>query len=105
MSMELRPIEYVCAIADHGSFTRAAAALEIAQPSLSEGIHRLERELGVKLFDRVGRGVRLSAAGAALLGPARQLLRDRDAVLAAVASVRDLTGGTLDLVALPTLAP
>jgi LysR family transcriptional regulator, carnitine catabolism transcriptional activator len=103
--MELRAVEYVCAVADNGSFTKAASALQIAQPSLSEGVRRLERELGVQLFDRVGRGVRLSPAGNALLGPARQLLRDRDAVLAAVASVRELRGGTLDLVALPTLAP
>ena len=101
--MELRPIEYVCAVVDHGSFTRAAAALDVAQPSLSEGVHRLERELGVHLFERAGRSVRLTAAGEALLGPARQLLRDRDAALDAVAAVRELRGGTLDLVALPTL--
>ena len=101
--MELRPIEYVCAVVDHGSFTRAAAALDVAQPSLSEGVHRLERELGVHLFERAGRTVRLTAAGEALLGPARQLLRDRDAALDAVAAVRELRRGTLDLVALPTL--
>ena len=88
---------------DHGSFTRAAAALDVAQPSLSEGVHRLERELGVHLFERAGRTVRLTAAGEALLGPARQLLRDRDAALDAVAAVRELRRGTLDLVALPTL--
>ena len=101
--MELRPIEYVCAVVDHGSFTRAAGALDVAQPSLSEGVHRLERELGVPLFERAGRTVRLTAAGEALLGPARQLLRDRDAALDAVAAVRELRRGTLDLVALPTL--
>ena len=101
--MELRPIEYVCAVVDHGSFTRAAAALDVAQPSLSEGVHRLERELGVHLFERAGRTVRLTAAGEALLGPARQLLRDRDAAVDAVAAVRELRSGTLDLVALPTL--
>ena len=101
--MELRPIEYVCAVVDHGSFTRAAAALDVAQPSLSEGVHRLERELGVHLFERAGRTVRLTAAGEALLGPARQLLRDRDAALDVVAAVRELRRGTLDLVALPTL--
>ena len=101
--MELRPVEYVCAVVDHGSFTRAAAALDVAQPSLSEGVHRLERELGVHLFERAGRTVRLTATGEALLGPARQLLRDRDAAIEAVAAVRELRSGTLDLVALPTL--
>jgi DNA-binding transcriptional LysR family regulator len=101
--MELRAAEYVCAVVDHGSFTKAAAALDIAQPSLSEGIRRLEAELGVRLFDRVGRSVRLSPAGQAFIGPARQLLRDREAALDAVAAVRELQHGTLDVVAIPTL--
>src|SRR5690606_25240600 len=59
---------------------------------------------GVRLFDRVGRGVRLTAAGSAFVGPARQLLRDRVEVEAAVAATRELHIGTLQLVALPTLA-
>ena len=102
--MDLRQVEYVVAVVDHGGFTRASTALHVAQPSLSQGIRRLEAELGVRLFDRVGRGVHLTAAGAAFLGPARQLLRDRVEVHAAVAATRDLQLGTLQLVSLPTLA-
>lgn len=101
--MEIRQVEYALAVVDWGGFTKAAAALDVAQPSLSEGVRRLENELGVRLFDRVGRTVALSAAGEAFLGPARQILRDRQAALDAVRSVRELRTGTLDLVALPTL--
>jgi LysR family carnitine catabolism transcriptional activator len=102
--MELRQIEYVLAVVDEGSFTRAAASLLVSQPSLSDGIRRLEAEIDVRLFHRLGRSVELTDAGHAFVGPARQLTRDRDAVLASVAGVRGLQSGTLDFVALSTLA-
>ena len=102
--MDLRQIEYVLAVVDRGSFTKAASSLDVSQPSLSDGIRRLESELGVRLFHRLGRSVELTDAGQAFVGPARQLTRDRDAVLESVATVRDLRSGTLDLVSLPTLA-
>jgi LysR family carnitine catabolism transcriptional activator len=102
--MELRQLRYVLAVVDHGGFTRAAAAEHIAQPSLSQAIHNLERELGVELFHRLGRRVTLTPAGEALIGPARQVLRDLATVQAAIADIRGLRGGRLDLVALPTLA-
>lgn len=102
--MEMRQVAYVVAVAEHGSFTRAAAAEHVAQPSLSQGIKTLEKELGVALFHRIGRGVVLSSAGEAFLGPARQLLRAAGAAQAAVASVQGVVAGRLDLVALPTLA-
>jgi DNA-binding transcriptional LysR family regulator len=102
--MDLRQVEYVVGVVDHDGFTRAADALLVAQPSLSQGIRRLEAEIGVALFHRVGRGFRLTAAGQAFLGPARQLLRARDQLVATVAEVAQLDAGVLDLVALPTLA-
>lgn len=102
--MELRQIEYVLAVLDEGSFTAAAAAAGVTQPSLSEAIRRLEAELGVRLFDRVGRSVGVTDAGGAFEGPARRLVRERAALLAAVGAVAALDVGTLDLVALPTLA-
>jgi DNA-binding transcriptional LysR family regulator len=102
--MELRQVDYVLGVVDHGSFTRAAAALHVSQPSLSDGIRRLETELSVRLFHRLGRSVELTDAGRAFIGPARQLARDRDALLASVAGVRGLDAGTLDFVALSTLA-
>lgn len=102
--MDLRQVEYVLAVVERGSFTKAAASMHISQPSLSDGIRRLESELGVRLFHRLGRSVELTDAGRAFVGPARQLTRDRDAVFESVAVVRDLRSGTLDIVALPTLA-
>jgi len=76
----------------------------VAQPSLSQTIRSLEHEFGVELFHRVGRRLVLTAAGEALLGPARQVLRDMETVGASVAQVKGLTAGRLDLVAEPTLA-
>jgi DNA-binding transcriptional LysR family regulator len=102
--MEIRQLEYVVGAVDAGSFTRAAAALHVAQPSLSQGIARLEAELGTPLFARLGRRVALTPAGAAFVGPARWVLRDVAVVEASVRAVAGLEAGTLDLVALPTLA-
>ena len=102
--MEIRQIEYVVGVVEHGGFTRAADALHVTQPALSEGIRRLEAELGLELFHRVGRRALLSSAGEAFLEPARQVLRDLGVLHTSVAAVGGLTAGTLDVVALPTLA-
>ena len=92
------------AVVDFGGFTRAATAVRVAQPSLSQSVRALEAELGVELFHRVGRGVIPSDAGWAFVGAARQVLRDVAALRDSVAAVREVMAGTLDLVALPTLA-
>ena len=102
--MELRQVEYVVGVVDEGTFTAAAAALHVSQPSLSQGIARLEAELGTPLFHRVGRGAVVSAAGEAFVGPARRMLREARLARESVAAVAELETGTLDLVALPTLA-
>jgi len=92
------------AVVDEGSFTDAADALGISQPAVSQAVRGLERELGVALFHRLGRGVRLTDAGTAVLGPARVLLRDAATVTDAVRSVVGLLDGRLELACLPTLA-
>ncbi|MCB0999777.1 MAG: LysR family transcriptional regulator [Acidimicrobiales bacterium] len=102
--MELRQVAYFLAVVDHGGFGRAATALRVAQPSLSEGIRRLEADLGVALFERRGREVRLTHAGVDALGPARAMLRDAEHVRRAVDRHGELLTGVLDLVALPSLA-
>lgn len=104
LTMELRQLEYLVAVADHGSFTAAAEALGVAQPSVSQGLRALENELGVPLVDRLPRGAAPTSAGLALLASARAALRDLRAGRSAVDAVRGLDGGTLDLVCLPTLA-
>ncbi|GAB6897370.1 LysR family transcriptional regulator [Kineosporia succinea] len=96
--MDRRQLEYFLAVAECGSFTRAAAALTIAQPSLSHAIGLLERELGSPLFERLGRGVRLTAAGQALLLPARRTLRSFQLAASAVRSVSDIGFGRLTVI-------
>ena len=89
---------------DHGGFTAAAKAVFVSQPALSLAVKELERELGTALFSRAGRGVRLTPAGVALLGPARQALHDVEAGRAAVAAVAGVMAGSLSICSLPTLA-
>ncbi|MFI7134641.1 LysR family transcriptional regulator [Nonomuraea sp. NPDC050153] len=69
--MDFRQLERFLAVVDHGGFHRAAEVLYVAQPSLSQSIKQLEREMGDALFHRVGRGVVLTEAGRELVGPAR----------------------------------
>jgi DNA-binding transcriptional LysR family regulator len=87
--MELRQLEYLVAVADEASFTRAAARMHVAQPGVSAQVRRLERELGHELFDRSGRTVRLTEVGRSVLPHARAALA---AVAAARTAVDDLAG-------------
>ncbi|MBX9390750.1 LysR family transcriptional regulator [Streptomonospora nanhaiensis] len=102
--MDARQLEYFLAIVDHGGFNRAAERLHVAQPSLSQAIQRLERELGVPLFHRTGRRVRPTAAGRAMVEPARQVLRGLDATRASVESVKGLLSGRVDIAVMPSQA-
>lgn len=102
--MDRRQLEYFLAVAAHGSFTSAASALRLAQPSLSHAIRSLERELGAMLFHRLSRGIKLTAAGEAFVKPAQQVLRDFTVARASVQMVSDLVAGRLDIVAMTTLA-
>ncbi|MFD7307961.1 LysR family transcriptional regulator [Promicromonospora sp. NPDC059942] len=83
----LKHLGFFAAVADTRHFGNAAADLGMTQPPLSQGILRLERHLGVRLFDRDARGVRITAAGRRLLPAARELL---DAADDLVAAARDL---------------
>jgi len=102
--MDSHRLRHFVAVVDHGGFTAAAQAVYVSQPALSLAVRDLEAELGVALFVRNGRRVQLTAAGEALLGPARQVLRDLETGQAAVEAVAGLVAGTLALGSLPTLA-
>ncbi|GAB2662780.1 LysR substrate-binding domain-containing protein [Gordonia jinhuaensis] len=99
--MELRQVEYFLAVAEHDGIGGAAGALGVSQPTVSQALRALERELGTQLFHRIGRGMVLSAAGRAMIGPARQILRD----VAAAEDVRTVADGELtgklDILAFP----
>lgn len=101
--MDSPRLRYFVAVVDHGGFTAAARAVHVSQPALSQAVKDLEVELAVVLFTRTGRRVRLTPAGAALLGPARQVLRDLETGRAAVEAVAGLEAGNVTMASLPTL--
>ena len=102
--MDERRLRYFLTVVDEGSVTRAAQRLRVAQPSLSQSLRAFETELGVQLFHRVGRGLRLSTAGEALVGPARQIQRAIEEAHNAIGGVLQLRRGTIEIAALATLA-
>jgi DNA-binding transcriptional LysR family regulator len=102
--VDARQLEYFLAIVEHDGFGRAAAALHVAQPSLSQAMGNLERELGVPLFHRIGRGVTVSDAGRALVEPARQVLRDLETARATMESLKGVERGRVELVSMPSPA-
>ncbi|KRV50620.1 hypothetical protein AQ490_16310 [Wenjunlia vitaminophila] len=94
----VRHLRYFATVADERHFGQAAARLGLAQPSLSQRIQRLEREFGVRLFDRGGaggRGVELTEAGRLLLAEARLVLERADALFGVAARVRSGEAGVL----------
>lgn len=102
---DLRQLEYFCAVARTGSFTKAAEDLGIAQPSLSEQIARLEQGLGAALFERLNRRVELTPVGEAILGKARALLEDAAALPDHFERAREGVRGPLRVGAIPTILP
>jgi DNA-binding transcriptional LysR family regulator len=103
--MNLRQLRYVVATADHGTMTSAAQALYVAQPALSRAIRELERELGIELFARSGRGVVLTVAGEQVVRQARIALEATDAIEALSASRGNGRGAELRIAATATLEP
>jgi LysR family transcriptional regulator, hydrogen peroxide-inducible genes activator len=103
--MELHQLRYFCAIADTGSFSRAAVQSHVSQPSLSQQIRKLEDELGARLFDRLGRSVRLTELGRAFLPRARAVLRDLEAARSDVVERKTSISGPLCIGVIPTIAP
>jgi DNA-binding transcriptional LysR family regulator len=102
--VQLHQVRYFLAVVDYGGVNAAAATLGLAQPTVSQAIRELEKDLGVELFHRIGRGMVLSSAGHAFVGPARRLLRD---VVAAEGALPDAAGqlrGRLDIHTLPALS-
>ena len=101
--MELHQLRYVVAVAKVGNFTRAAEELFLSQPSLSVQVRKLEHELGVQLFERLGRSVKLTHAGEVFLEHAERALFELAAARRHVADLRELREGRLALGALPSV--
>jgi DNA-binding transcriptional LysR family regulator len=103
--MELRSLAYFVRVAELGSITRAAAHLHLAQPALTRHVQRLEEELGVALFMRANRGVRLTEAGQKLLDGAVRILRDVERTGDEIRAQDAHPSGRIILGVTPTLCP
>jgi LysR family nitrogen assimilation transcriptional regulator len=95
--VDLKQLRYFAKIAEQGSFSQGARTLHIAQPALSHHIRQLEEELGVVLFERHARGVRLTEPGARLLDHARLVLRQLETAHDDVTNLADKPRGTVRL--------
>jgi LysR family hydrogen peroxide-inducible transcriptional activator len=103
--MDIHHIRSFCAVARTGSFTRAAEELGIAQPSLSQQIRTLEKQIGTPLFERLGRSVRLTPFGEALREPALGILQQVAMAENSLANLRDGVRGRLRVGVIPTILP
>src|SRR6267142_1114697 len=103
--MEIHQLRYFVAVADEGSFSRAAAKVRVAQPSLSQQIRKLETEIGQRLFDRLPRSVVLTEAGRRFIDYARQILASIGDARRCVDELKDAVTGKLAVGAIPTIAP
>ena len=103
--MEVHQLRYFVAVADEGSFSRAAAKVRVSQPSLSQQIRKLEAEMGQQLFDRLPRSVVLTEAGRCLIDYARQILASIGDARRCVDELKGEVAGKVAVGAIPTIAP
>ncbi|WP_417317514.1 LysR substrate-binding domain-containing protein [Emcibacter sp.] len=103
--MNLRDMEYLVAVADHGHFGRAAEASFVSQPALSMQIRKLEEFLGVALFERTNKTVMITDAGREIVARARMILQEAENIREIADGYRDPYAGKILLGAFPTLAP
>jgi LysR family nitrogen assimilation transcriptional regulator len=102
--MEFQQLKYFVAVAENGSFSNAAACLNVAQPRLSRCIRALEEDLGACLFFRNGRGVVLSEAGKFLKSHCAEILETTRAIETGIQSISDNPGGTVKVGLPPSLS-
>ena len=103
--MEIHQLRYFCAVAATGSFTGAAELEGISQPSLSQQIRKLEQTVGAPLFTRLGRRIRLTAAGEALHEHAQEILRHSRDATQRIRQLGQSISGPLRVGAIPTVLP
>jgi LysR family hydrogen peroxide-inducible transcriptional activator len=103
--MEIHQLRYFCAVARNGTFTRAANAERVAQPSLSQQIQKLESELGARLFDRLSKSARLTPFGTAFLPKAERILRELSEAKTEILEMSGKDKGEVTIGTIPTIAP
>jgi DNA-binding transcriptional LysR family regulator len=102
--VDVRQLQYFLAVVDEGGVHAAAEKLFVAQPSVSQSLRALQRTLGAELFTRTGRRLQLTAAGEALVAPARQVLHWMELSRAHVEAVNGLRTGRLVVATMPSQA-
>jgi LysR family hydrogen peroxide-inducible transcriptional activator len=105
LPVSLRQLQYIVAVADLGSFRRAAEACHVAQPSLSAQVAVAERALGIQLFERAGRSVRVPPAAAPVVAQARRILVAAGDLRELARQGADPFRGTLRIGIIPTICP
>src|SRR5687768_15461998 len=103
--MELHQLRYFVAVAQSGNFSRAAERCFVSQPSLSQQIQKLERQLKRPLFHRLGRKAVLTDGGRLLLDKAMKILAGVEDAERRLRSGEEAQGGRLSIGAIPTIAP
>lgn len=104
MNFDVRQLRAIIAVAEHGSFTRAAMALNLSQPALTVQVRALEEALGLRLFDRNTRNVALTRVGRELLPELRRILRELDTLLDETRQLARMAGGMVRIAVLPSFA-
>jgi LysR family hydrogen peroxide-inducible transcriptional activator len=103
--MNLRDLKYIVAVADTNHFGRAAQRCFVSQPTLSGQIRKLEQELGVAIFERTNRSVKVTPIGEEILVYAREMMEQAEAMVQLAQSHQDPMAGPLRVGAIPTLSP
>ena len=103
--MNLRDLDYICAVADHKHFGKAAEACHVSQPTLSGQIKKLEGQLKVTLFERSHKGIRVTDIGEEIILIAREAREAARRIKNVAASAQDPLAGNLSLGLIPTVAP
>ena len=103
--MNLRDLDYICAVADHKHFGKAAEACNVSQPTLSGQIKKLEARLKITLFERSHKGIRVTDVGAEIILIAREARDAAKRIKDVAASAQDPLAGNLSLGLIPTVAP
>lgn len=93
--MDISALQAFLAVAESGSFSRAAERIYLTQPAISKRIAALEKEIGARLFDRIGRGIHLTPAGEALLTRARNVLKELEDVKRGITNLSGSIAGEL----------
>lgn len=103
--MNIRDLEYAVAVAAEEHFGNAAESCNVSQPALSAQIRKLEDELGVALFERTNRSVKITPAGLDIVARAKEVLAEVDGIRAVASAHADPLAGTLRLGMIPTIGP